>query len=341
MIVLRAQRPISGTYRSHGFLMQPIQGVAMRLLRGLSLSMLAVLLLLDGCATRPINPPITQSNGATGYTLLARQNRFKNQENLVVLAFSGGGTRAAAFSYGVLEFLRRTQVLRPDGTRVRLLDAVDVITGVSGGSFTALAYGEYGRQAVRRLRATLPEAQHPGRACRPCPQPAQLGTSVVDGLGPFRVGGPIVRRGLVQWCDLRRPRSRQWPAHPGLGNRHLDRYPDNLQSACLRFAVLESRCGAALPRRRRIVRRPRGALARHDQQLRRHLQLRRSAVGQGVYRIRKSASASGAGGTRDNGTRRLPGQRRSPIYSSCGWWRVRQPGHARGTRATANPRSLE
>ena len=32
----------------------------------------------------------------------------------------------------------------PQGNKVRLLDAVDVITGVSGGSFTALAYGLYG-----------------------------------------------------------------------------------------------------------------------------------------------------------------------------------------------------
>lgn len=55
-----------------------------------------------------------------------------------------GGTRAAAFSYGVLEFLRRTEGVGPDGNKVRLLDAVDVITGVSGGSFTALAYGLYG-----------------------------------------------------------------------------------------------------------------------------------------------------------------------------------------------------
>ena len=34
--------------------------------------------------------------------------------------------------------------LRPNGAKVRLIDAIDVITGVSGGSFTALAYGLYG-----------------------------------------------------------------------------------------------------------------------------------------------------------------------------------------------------
>ncbi|HRI18657.1 MAG TPA: patatin-like phospholipase family protein [Burkholderiaceae bacterium] len=65
-------------------------------------------------------------------------------DTLLVLAFSGGGTRAAAFSYGVLEALRDIEVTAPDGRRTRLLDQVGVIAGVSGGSFTALAYGLQG-----------------------------------------------------------------------------------------------------------------------------------------------------------------------------------------------------
>jgi NTE family protein len=64
---------------------------------------------------------------------------------MVVLAFSGGGTRAAAFSYGALEELRRTEVVI-DGRKTRLLDEVDIVTGVSGGSFTALAYALYGER---------------------------------------------------------------------------------------------------------------------------------------------------------------------------------------------------
>ena len=103
-----------------------------------------LLLLLGGCATRPVNPPITSTDLKAGYRLETRQTRIKDKENVVILAFSGGGTRAAAFSYGVLEFLRDTEVVGPKGNKVRLLDAVDVITGVSGGSFTALAYGLYG-----------------------------------------------------------------------------------------------------------------------------------------------------------------------------------------------------
>src|SRR5512135_150969 len=109
-----------------------------------SLMLLFAALVLGGCATRPVNPPITDAGSMEGYRIETRLRRSPDKENLVILAFSGGGTRAAAFSYGVLEFLRRTQIVGPKGNRIRLIDAVDVITGVSGGSFTALAYGLYG-----------------------------------------------------------------------------------------------------------------------------------------------------------------------------------------------------
>jgi len=107
-------------------------------------AVLALLLTLGGCATRPVNPPIRETSLDKGYTFQNRMKYFKTNDNLVVLAFSGGGTRAAAFSYGVLEFLRGTEVVGPRGQKAQLIDAVDMITGVSGGSFTALAYGLYG-----------------------------------------------------------------------------------------------------------------------------------------------------------------------------------------------------
>jgi NTE family protein len=105
-----------------------------------------ILLALTGCATRPVNPKIARVDTSAGYRFETRQLHKQNKDDLVILAFSGGGTRAAAFSYGVLEFLRRTEVVGPKGVRTRLLDQVDVITGVSGGSFTALAYGLYGEK---------------------------------------------------------------------------------------------------------------------------------------------------------------------------------------------------
>ena len=82
---------------------------------------------------------------------------------LIILAFSGGGTRAAAFSYGVLEALRRSEIVGPQGKKGRLLDEVDIITGVSGGSFTALAYGLYGEKLFDIYEASFPETQRPGR----------------------------------------------------------------------------------------------------------------------------------------------------------------------------------
>lgn len=63
---------------------------------------------------------------------------------LMILAFSGGGTRAAALSYGVLEVLDRTEIGSGDQAR-SLLDEVDLISSVSGGSFTAAYFGLHGR----------------------------------------------------------------------------------------------------------------------------------------------------------------------------------------------------
>jgi NTE family protein len=111
------------------------------------LMVLLALLVLAGCATRPVNEPITQFDPNAGYRpYLLMPKRVNNDPGtLFFLAFSGGGTRAAALSYGVLEELRRTEVVI-DGQRRRLIDEVDIITGVSGGSFTALAYALYGER---------------------------------------------------------------------------------------------------------------------------------------------------------------------------------------------------
>ena len=101
---------------------------------------------LTGCATatRPVNPPIAQLAPANEYTTDRANETDAQKQNLIILAFSGGGTRAAAFSYGVLETLRRTEIESRAGQKGRLIDQVDIITGVSGGSFTALAYRLYG-----------------------------------------------------------------------------------------------------------------------------------------------------------------------------------------------------
>ena len=100
---------------------------------------------ITGCASRPVNEPIERVDPTAGYRphLLIPKRQNNDPHTLFVLSFSGGGTRAAAFSYGVLEELHRTEII-VNGQRRRLIDEVDVITGVSGGSFTALSYALYG-----------------------------------------------------------------------------------------------------------------------------------------------------------------------------------------------------
>ena len=68
----------------------------------------------------------------------------RNTDNaLFFVSFSGGGTRAAALSYGVLKELRDA-TFTFDGEKKRLLDEIDSISSVSGGSFTAAYYALYG-----------------------------------------------------------------------------------------------------------------------------------------------------------------------------------------------------
>jgi len=56
-------------------------------------------------------------------------------ENAIILAFSGGGLRAAAFSYGVLEGLKSIQA--GDGD---LFDDVAAMNSMSGGRFGRLLW---------------------------------------------------------------------------------------------------------------------------------------------------------------------------------------------------------
>ncbi|AMO24048.1 patatin-like phospholipase family protein [Ramlibacter tataouinensis] len=102
-----------------------------------------VALLLTACASRPITQPLKTYDPAYGYRIGNLQLLRGDPTFGLVIAMSGGGTRAAALSYGVLEELRRTSVPGPQGPHP-LLNEVKVITGVSGGSFTALAYALHG-----------------------------------------------------------------------------------------------------------------------------------------------------------------------------------------------------
>jgi NTE family protein len=115
----------------------------LRLLRLAGLALYAAI--LSGCATindAPINLPLASAEAATFDTGSAIPTN--GDDVLIGLAFSGGGSRAAAFSYGVLLGFDRTST----GGGVSLLDRVHYISGVSGGAITAAYFGLKGRSAL-------------------------------------------------------------------------------------------------------------------------------------------------------------------------------------------------
>jgi NTE family protein len=113
-----------------------------------------------------------QEPAARGYGSIPLRDRACNADDTQLhIAFSGGGTRAAALAYGVLKELKETFVKTPrvaspqpsayppppgrnelhnacDADPHSLLYEIDVIRAVSGGSFTALAYGLYGENLM-------------------------------------------------------------------------------------------------------------------------------------------------------------------------------------------------
>jgi len=116
--------------------------------RALGFSLFLMLIVTAGCshfAHYPLNAPLDRYEPGYGYLARNMGPEGNSEELLLILSFSGGGTRAAAFSYGVLEELRATEVAF-DGRKRRLVDEVDMISGVSGGSFTAAYYGLFGER---------------------------------------------------------------------------------------------------------------------------------------------------------------------------------------------------
>ncbi|WP_270933310.1 patatin-like phospholipase family protein [Falsiroseomonas oryzae] len=79
-----------------------------------------------------------------GFGSFPQHRETTGSELMVLLAFSGGGKRSAAFAHGVLRGLRTVSVRGLGGTNGRpMLSEVHYIASVSGGSFPAAHYGLY------------------------------------------------------------------------------------------------------------------------------------------------------------------------------------------------------
>ncbi len=104
-------------------------------------------LLVASCAG--YNPPVNVASAVPNSE--ARSPSAKDvQDTYVALAFSGGGTRATAFGYGMLAGMREATATpeNPDG----ILTKVRLVTGVSGGSVIAANFGYKGPRALDGFR---------------------------------------------------------------------------------------------------------------------------------------------------------------------------------------------
>ena len=119
--------------------------LAGKVARILYLGTICILMLISsGCAHYAIDDkPLLQWSPERQKAVGRLVAGDRSSELLVLVAFSGGGTRAASFAYGVLQELADTTVMTKNGSRP-LLKEIDMISSVSGGSFTSSYYGLYG-----------------------------------------------------------------------------------------------------------------------------------------------------------------------------------------------------
>lgn len=136
-----------------------------------------------GCAIAPATPELAKYEPFSGYRWSPAQRLPDNDpQTLLVLTFSGGGTRAAAFAYGVLEELRRTPVRTAQGQH-SVLTEVDLMTGTSGGSFTALSYALYGPRLFETYEQAFLKRDIEGELLKRLFDPLRWPALLSDGFG--------------------------------------------------------------------------------------------------------------------------------------------------------------
>ncbi len=117
-----------------------------------TLFILVIVSLFAGCSSYGVITNSAQQVGAKqvddNYSVKSVIQAKPQGDITLVLAFSGGGTRAAALAYGVLQELEESKI----NANRSLLDEVDIISAVSGGSFTAAYYGLHGKKTFKDFR---------------------------------------------------------------------------------------------------------------------------------------------------------------------------------------------
>ena len=110
---------------------------------------------LCACASlqAQVNAPLGAAGAENGgYSLDKLPSAAASDDLLIVVSFSGGGKRSAAFAYGALSAMR-DMTFEYGGRRRSLLDEIDIITGVSGGSFPAAYYALHRERTFETFKA--------------------------------------------------------------------------------------------------------------------------------------------------------------------------------------------
>jgi NTE family protein len=119
--------------------------------------LLLVAALLGGCAAPAmLGEPLAAPAGEGGDRFDTAAPARHRDDLLLILTFSGGGTRAVALAYGVLEQMRADEV-QHDGRSHRLIEDIDVVSSVSGGSITAAYLALHGDRLFRDFRTDFLE----------------------------------------------------------------------------------------------------------------------------------------------------------------------------------------
>ena len=143
-----------------------------------------------GLRNAPINSALTDEALAAPQAAAGAVPVQESAETAIGLSFSGGGTRASAFAFGVLQELGRTDART--ASRSSLIDQVSLVSGVSGGSVTAAYFALHGRETLGNFRQKflIQDAE------------SSLSTSVnVTNLVLLAKGGVNDRTGLPTWLD--------------------------------------------------------------------------------------------------------------------------------------------
>jgi NTE family protein len=138
-------------------------------------AVLLLAVLTAACAHYPVNPQLAKAEPGYGYRFATTNDGGTADDTFVIVTMSGGGTRAAALAFGVLQKLAATPIR---GGQSDLLSSVDVVSSVSGGSFTASYYALHGREGFADFRKNFLDADIQGglvkRAANPLNWPKLL-----------------------------------------------------------------------------------------------------------------------------------------------------------------------